>query len=262
MQRPLLNLYLIICVSTRRMDLKNLWVVKKYYWDIIIVHFTGIRKHLLTTLYTRCTPRIVISYHPAFNFYLMWVWGGQQYWVHNNCKKKRGNYWLQIRLRQPSQKATSFLPEMLLIKSVGVANWQLLLIPRQSVALYIGTPRSGCVLTNANRKNIVSREKREQAINLCQFWLTMDSNITGKQFYFYWKAGEEMVRRRFTCYMFILLNYFSREINRENCELPVVENEWLKIREKINGMGQGMQVSCTLHLKSNDNNNKTLLINI
>ena len=26
-------------------------------------------------------------------------------------------------------------------------------------------------------------------------------------------------------------------------------------------MGQGMQVSCTLHFKSNDNNNKTLLIN-
>ena len=89
----------------------------------------------------------------------------------------------------------------------------------------------------------------------------MDSHITGKQFYFHWEAGVEMAKRRFACYIFILFNYFSREIDRENCKLPVVENEWLKIRKKINGMGQGMEVSCTLHLKSNDNNNKTLLIN-
>ena len=34
-----------------------------------------------------------------------------------------------------------------------------------------------------------------------------------------------MVKRRFTCYMFILLNYLSREINREKCELPMVESK-------------------------------------
>ena len=53
----------------------------------------------------------------------------------------------------------------------------------------------------------------------------MDSHITGKQFYFHWKAGVEMAKRRFACYIFILFNYFSREIDRENCKLPVVENE-------------------------------------
>ena len=34
-----------------------------------------------------------------------------------------------------------------------------------------------------------------------------------------------MAKRRFACYIFILFNLFSREIDRENCELPVVENE-------------------------------------
>ena len=75
---------------------------------------------------------------------------------------------------------------------------------------------------------------REQAIDLYQFYilktlwgpkLTMDSHIMGKQIYFYWKAGVEMAKRRFACYIFILFNYLSREIDRENCELPVVENE-------------------------------------
>ncbi|CAH3188607.1 unnamed protein product [Porites evermanni] len=71
---------------------------------------------------------------------------------------------------------------------------------------------------------------REQAVDRYQFYilktlrgpqLTMDSHITGKQFYFYWRAGVEMVKRRLACYIFILFKCFSREIDREKCELSV-----------------------------------------
>ena len=81
---------------------------------------------------------------------------------------------------------------------------------------------------------------REQAVDRYQFYilktlrgpkLTMDSHITGKQFYFYWRAGVEMVKRRLACYIFILFKYFSREIDREKCELSVVESKWPKIRK-------------------------------
>lgn len=75
---------------------------------------------------------------------------------------------------------------------------------------------------------------REQAVDRYQFYilktlrgpkLTMDSHITGKQFYFYWRAGVEMVKRRLACYIFLLFKYFLREIDREKCELSVVESK-------------------------------------
>ena len=75
---------------------------------------------------------------------------------------------------------------------------------------------------------------REQAVDRYQFYilktlrgpkLTMDSHITGKQFNFHWKAGVEMVKRRFACYIFILSKYFAREIDREKCEFSVIESK-------------------------------------
>ena len=48
-----------------------------------------------------------------------------------------------------SQRESSFLGEMPLIKSVGLANRQLPATPRKSVALFQRTPRLGCDLTNA-----------------------------------------------------------------------------------------------------------------
>ena len=48
-----------------------------------------------------------------------------------------------------SQRESSFLGEMPLIKSVGLANRQLPATPRKSVTLFQRTPRLGCDLTNA-----------------------------------------------------------------------------------------------------------------
>ena len=48
-----------------------------------------------------------------------------------------------------SQRESSFLGEMPLIKSVGLANRQFPATPRKSVALFQRTPRLGCDLTNA-----------------------------------------------------------------------------------------------------------------
>ena len=60
-------------------------------------------------------------------------------------------YWLRIRVCHLSRKESSFPAEMSLIKSVGAANRQSPATPRKFVAMYhTGTPRLGCVLTNAN----------------------------------------------------------------------------------------------------------------
>ena len=48
-----------------------------------------------------------------------------------------------------SRKKSSFPAEMPLIKSVGVANGQSPVIPRELWLCTIGRPRLGCVLTNA-----------------------------------------------------------------------------------------------------------------
>ena len=63
----------------------------------------------------------------------------------------RGCHWLRIRVRHLSRKESSFPAAMSLIKSVGAANRQSPATPRKFVAMYhTGTPRLGCVLTNAN----------------------------------------------------------------------------------------------------------------
>ena len=63
----------------------------------------------------------------------------------------RGCHSLRSRVRHSSRKESSFPAEMSLIKSVGAANRQSPATPRKFVAMYhTGTPRLGCVLTNAN----------------------------------------------------------------------------------------------------------------
>ena len=63
----------------------------------------------------------------------------------------RGCHWLRIRVRHSSRKESSFPAEISLIKSVGAANRQSPATSRKFVAMYhTGTPRLGCVLTNAN----------------------------------------------------------------------------------------------------------------
>ena len=63
----------------------------------------------------------------------------------------RGCHSLRSRVRHSSRKESSFPAEMSLIKSVGAADRQSPATPRKFVAMYhTGTPRLGCVLTNAN----------------------------------------------------------------------------------------------------------------
>ena len=97
----------------------------------------GIRKHLLGTLYKRCTPRIVISNHSAFNYYT------KHYWVHNNfvnLVKKRP----VSKPRCPLQNQGGRL--------IGSRSWYLDNLRLRTT----GTPRLGCVVTNANKKHILS----------------------------------------------------------------------------------------------------------
>ena len=89
-------------------------------------------------------------------------------------------------------------------------------------------------LTLKTLENVMLRHflglTREQAIDLYQFYvlktlrgpkLTMDSHITGKQFYFYWKAGAEMVKSdSFAIFPFHSISFLG-EINQEKCELSV-----------------------------------------
>ena len=63
----------------------------------------------------------------------------------------RGCHSLRSRVRHSSRKESSFPAEMSLIKSVGAADRQSPATTRKFVAMYhTGTPRLGCVLTNAN----------------------------------------------------------------------------------------------------------------